>query len=78
MLQLKNVLKQMIEVSEEELEAFAELCYKKVFKRKALLSQEAKFITEVYFIKKGIIRNWFGIGHTVGGCGLQPHPQCQK
>ncbi len=69
MLQLKNVLKQMIQISDEELEAFAKLCYKKVFKRKALLSQEAKFITEVYFIKRGIIRvkidDLGGTDHTI-------------
>ena len=56
MLQLQNVLKQMIQIYDEELEAFTGLCYEKAFKRKALLSQEAKFIAEVYFIKKGIIR----------------------
>ena len=69
MLQLKNVLRQMIQISDEELEAFTGLCYKKAFKRKALLSQEAKFITEVYFIKKGIIRvkldDLGGTEHTI-------------
>lgn len=69
MLQLKNVLQQMIQISDEELETFAALCYQKVFKRKALLSQEAKFITEVYFIKKGIIRvkidDLGGTDHTI-------------
>lgn len=69
MLQLKNVLQQMIQISDEELGAFSELCYERVFKRKALLSQEAKFITEVYFIKKGIIRvkidDLGGTDHTI-------------
>jgi CRP-like cAMP-binding protein len=69
MLQLKNVLQQMIHISEEELEAFSAMCYEKVFKRKALLSQEAKFITEVYFIKQGIIRvkldDLGGTDHTI-------------
>ena len=69
MLQFKQVLKQMIQISDEELEAFSAMCYKKAFKRKALLSQEAKFITEVYFIKKGIIRvkldDLGGTDHTI-------------
>lgn len=69
MLQLQNVLRQMIHISDEELDAFTELCYERVFKRKTLLSQEAKFITEVYFIKKGIIRvkldDLGGTEHTI-------------
>lgn len=69
MLQLKNVLQQMIHISAEELEAFTALCYQKTFKRKALLSEGEKFINEVYFIEKGIIRvkidDLGGTEHTV-------------
>jgi len=46
----------MIAASEEELEAFTNLCYRKSYKKKAILSEDEKFINEVYFIEQGIIR----------------------
>jgi len=53
---IKNVISQMIAASEEELEAFTNLCYRKSYKKKAILSEDEKFINEVYFIEQGIIR----------------------
>lgn len=46
----------MVSVSEEEAEVFMSFCYRKSFRKKDLLSDDDKFINEVYFIEKGIIR----------------------
>lgn len=46
----------MISLSEEEARLFMEMCYRKEFPKKSLLSEEAKFIEEVYFIEEGILR----------------------
>lgn len=52
----KNAIRQLITVSDNEAESFSSLCYLKSFRKKALLSEDKKFIEEVYFIRKGIIR----------------------
>lgn len=54
--EIKKAIQQMISISEEELKQFTNLCYGKNFKKKAILSDDEKFIDEVYFINKGIIR----------------------
>lgn len=46
----------MIKISEADASQFMGFCYRKSFKKKALLSDDDKFIDEVYFIEKGIIR----------------------
>jgi len=46
----------MINVSQEEANIFMSFCYTKSFKKKAILSDDDKFIEEVYFIEKGILR----------------------
>lgn len=46
----------MIYLSEEEADTLMSFCYKKSFKKKTLLSNDDKFIDEVYFIEKGILR----------------------
>ena len=46
----------MISISDEELEEFVKLCYQKQFKKKSILSEDERFIDEVYFIENGIIR----------------------
>ena len=56
MQQIKDVIRQMISISDEEMKAFIGMCYKKEFKKKAIISEDEKFIEEVYFIEKGIIR----------------------
>ena len=53
---LKEAIKSMIQISEDEANAFMALCYRKLFKKKTILSEDAQFIDEVYFIDKGIIR----------------------
>ena len=46
----------MISVSDQEANDFIALCYRKSFKKKAIISDDDKFIDEVYFIEKGILR----------------------
>lgn len=46
----------MITLSETEADAFMALCYRKSFRKKMLLSDDDKFIDEVYFIEQGILR----------------------
>lgn len=46
----------MISISEEEELRFMELCFRKRFSKKSILSEDEKFIEEVYFIEKGILR----------------------
>ena len=53
---LKHTLSKMISISEEEAEVFMGMCYSKTFKKKTLLSEDEKYIEEVYFIERGIIR----------------------
>jgi signal-transduction protein with cAMP-binding, CBS, and nucleotidyltransferase domain len=53
---LKTVLRQMIEISESELDAFTEKCLLKVFKKNELLNQPQLIPNEVFFISKGLIR----------------------
>ena len=53
---LKNAIKEMINISEEEADSFMSFCYRKSFKKKSLLSDDDRFIDEVYFIEKGILR----------------------
>lgn len=53
---LKDTLSQMISISAEEMEALLAQCYQKSFKKKEVLSEDDKFINEVYFIEQGILR----------------------
>ena len=52
----KDAITKMISVSEEEAMQFMSFCYRKSFKKKNLISDDEKFIDEVYFIEKGILR----------------------
>lgn len=53
---LEQAIRQMIIISETEMETFMSLCYQKVFKKKEILSRDDRLINEVYFIEQGIIR----------------------
>ena len=46
----------MISLSEVEAKGLMGFCYENSFKKKSLLSEDDKFIDEVYFIRKGILR----------------------
>ena len=56
MIALKHAIESMIKISKEEAETFMSFCYRKSFKKRAILSDDDKFIEEVYFIEKGILR----------------------
>ena len=56
MIAFKKAIVSMIEVSQKEMHTFMSFCYKKSFKKKEILSDDDKFIDEVYFIEKGILR----------------------
>lgn len=54
--QIKQVMRQMINVSEGELNDFLREAITKTFKRQELLSQPVSIPNEIFFINKGIIR----------------------
>jgi CRP-like cAMP-binding protein len=54
--QIRQVMKQMIEVTEDELNDFLGQAITKTFKRQELLSQPNTIPNEIYFINKGVIR----------------------
>lgn len=53
---LENTIKNMIKVSRAESEKLMSFCYRRTFKKKSLLSDDDKFIDEVYFVEKGMLR----------------------
>jgi CRP-like cAMP-binding protein len=54
--QIKKVMKQMIDVSEQELNSFLSLAFCKTFKRQENISLPNVIPNEIFFINKGIIR----------------------
>jgi CRP-like cAMP-binding protein len=66
---LKKVMHQMIDISEQELEDFLSKTYAKTFKKSEVVSQPGSVPTEIFFIEKGIIRvivtDNLGNEHTV-------------
>jgi len=52
----RHTISSMISISPAEMEEFISFCYRKSFKKKSLLSDDDKFIDEVYFIEQGILR----------------------
>lgn len=53
---LEKAVKQMISLTPAEADQFMAFCYRKAFKKKAILSDDDNFIDEVYFIEKGLLR----------------------
>ncbi|OEK00194.1 cyclic nucleotide-binding protein [Roseivirga sp. 4D4] len=53
---LKDTISNLISISDKEMDEFVSFCYRKSFKKKAILSDDDKFIDEVYFIERGILR----------------------
>jgi CRP-like cAMP-binding protein len=53
---IKRVLRQMIQISDAEMNLFLNECYEKRFRRKEILSYPFKVPNEVYFINTGIVR----------------------
>lgn len=66
---IRQVMKQMIDVSEEELNDFLSQSITKTFKRKEVVSRPNVIPNEIYFINKGLIRVLItdnkGIEHTI-------------
>jgi CRP-like cAMP-binding protein len=54
--QIRNVMKQMIDISEDELNDFLSQALVKTFKRQEILSRPDVVPDEIFFINKGIIR----------------------
>lgn len=54
--QIRQVVKQMIDVSEDELNDFLSGAITKNFKRQEIISRPASIPNEIFFINKGIIR----------------------
>jgi len=67
--QLRNVMKQMISVTDEELDLFLRGVTTKTVKRKVILSKPDIIPNEIFFINKGLIRVLIidseGIEHTI-------------
>ena len=53
---LKNTIAGMISTTTVEMDGFMARCYRRSFKKKSILSDDDKFIDEVYFIERGILR----------------------
>lgn len=54
--QIKQVMKQMIHISEEELNNFLSQTITKTFKRQEIISRPNAIPNEIFFINKGLIR----------------------
>jgi signal-transduction protein with cAMP-binding, CBS, and nucleotidyltransferase domain len=67
--QIKQVMRQMIDVSEDELNEFLSGAFIKTFKRQDIISKPDTIPNEIYFINKGIIRvlitDHEGLEHTI-------------
>jgi signal-transduction protein with cAMP-binding, CBS, and nucleotidyltransferase domain len=67
--QIRQVMKQMISISEEELNDFLSQAITKTFKRQETVSRPNAVPNEIYFINKGLIRVLItdneGIEHTI-------------
>jgi signal-transduction protein with cAMP-binding, CBS, and nucleotidyltransferase domain len=69
MQQLRQAIRQMIRVSDEELDYFLNLCLQKQFKRQESLSRPGVVPNEIFFIEEGILRviitDQKGTEHTI-------------
>ena len=54
--QIKQVISQMIDISESEMNGFLKFCFVKTFKRREALSKPNCYLNELFFINKGIAR----------------------
>lgn len=66
--QIKTAIRNMIDISDAELDTFLSFCTIKTFKRKAFLSLADRVCNEVFFINKGLTRSILvdkdGVEHT--------------
>ena len=54
--QIRAVMKQMISITEDELDAFLDGCFAKTFKRKEIVSRPGVVPNEIFFINSGLFR----------------------
>lgn len=54
--QIRQVIKQLINISEEEIYAFLKQTYTKTFKRQTIISRPGLIPNEIFFINKGLLR----------------------
>ncbi|MCB0521435.1 MAG: Crp/Fnr family transcriptional regulator [Lewinellaceae bacterium] len=54
--QLATAIRHMIAISEEEMQAFLEMCHLKTFKKQEALSRPGPVPNEIFFIVRGILR----------------------
>ncbi|MDN3656756.1 Crp/Fnr family transcriptional regulator [Ferruginibacter paludis] len=54
--QIRQLMKQMINISETELSEFLDQTFIKTFKRQEIISRPGAFPNEIFFINKGLIR----------------------
>lgn len=54
--EFEEAISQLISISAQELQEFRSRCYERSYTKKDLLSEDDKYIDEVYFITKGILR----------------------
>jgi CRP-like cAMP-binding protein len=53
---LRNVMRQMISISDEELDQFESQCFIKKIRKNEFVSEPNIIPSEIFFINKGIIR----------------------
>lgn len=67
--QIKQVIKQLIHISEDEINAFLSQTTTKTFKRQAIINPPNTVPNEIFFINKGLVRvliiNHEGTEHTI-------------
>ncbi len=67
--QIRDAIKQMVRISEPELDAFLEYARLKTFKRHEALSKPDAVPNDIYFINKGLVRVMIvdseGLEHTI-------------
>ncbi len=67
--QIRQIVGQMIQISEKETQGFLDRCFIKRFKRKEVLSHPSQVPNEIFFINQGIVRvlltDQQGAEHTI-------------
>lgn len=54
--QIQAAIRQMITISDEEMEAFLASCFTKTYKKRSVLNRPKVIPNEIFFINKGLIR----------------------
>ena len=69
MQQIRQVIRQMIQISEQDLDILLRDCYLKTFKKQEVMTKLSTIPNEIFFINKGILRVLItdneGVEHTI-------------